>query len=646
MAQGDGIRRVLSSVKTKKESGDGWLIRCPAHDDSNPSCHVKQGRKGALIQCYAGCENEAIVRALGLEMHDLFDDDGGSSSVVPVKRPATPAPKRQVVSVKTMAEKFGHDEKWLKEVPRIRQIGRSVGVPYFDESGAEMFVRRRVILEGKGAKYIHPKGKKLSLYGLDRLPSYREEKVPALMFVEGETDCWALWRVGVSALGVPGANAVKTVKEEHIEGIKKIYIHQEPGAAGETFQLKLGERLEALGFDGPIKVMTSPGAKDPAQLWAEDPDRFPSLLRRAISESTDWSSVSIDDMIISMDTVERRDVTFLWEPYIPEGMVTIVGGKPGLGKSFWSCALTSAITAGKSFPGNPLNFKPGNVLMFNAEDDPGYVLRGRLEDQGADLSRCKVFNLADHSFKFDDPGFGKLRTIIERTEPRLIVFDPIVSFTGSKINISRQNEVRGVLQPLVDIARKTGVPVVLVAHVSKGSSSSAAIDSFMGSVDFSAAPRSAMILYPDPQAVPGHQSGILAHAKHNLSKSGPSLKYSIIDNRFVWQGETTMSATDLQGTMSAPNHERSAIDQAVEFLRTELGDGMVDSKQVTARARTLGITESTLSRARLRIGVGTRRVGFGPKAKYKMFLTDSEDARDAEESVDDDPALSADTAPI
>src|ERR1700733_4038986 len=38
---------------------------CPAHNDSNPSLHVSEGRDGRLLlYCFAGCPYEKIVNAL------------------------------------------------------------------------------------------------------------------------------------------------------------------------------------------------------------------------------------------------------------------------------------------------------------------------------------------------------------------------------------------------------------------------------------------------------------------------------------------------------------------------------------------------------------------------------------------------------
>lgn len=60
----DGVRR----------SGNGWLARCPSHDDQDPSLSVREGDRATLLRCWAGCSIEEIAHSLGIEVRDLFHD--------------------------------------------------------------------------------------------------------------------------------------------------------------------------------------------------------------------------------------------------------------------------------------------------------------------------------------------------------------------------------------------------------------------------------------------------------------------------------------------------------------------------------------------------------------------------------------------
>ena len=49
-----------------------YMARCPAHDDSTPSLDIKDGDKGLLLHCYAGCEFSDICQSVGVQMKDVF----------------------------------------------------------------------------------------------------------------------------------------------------------------------------------------------------------------------------------------------------------------------------------------------------------------------------------------------------------------------------------------------------------------------------------------------------------------------------------------------------------------------------------------------------------------------------------------------
>jgi putative DNA primase/helicase len=56
-----------------KRNGQGWVARCPTHEDREQSLSVGQGDDGrVLLKCFAGCDAGAIAGAVGLKLKDLF----------------------------------------------------------------------------------------------------------------------------------------------------------------------------------------------------------------------------------------------------------------------------------------------------------------------------------------------------------------------------------------------------------------------------------------------------------------------------------------------------------------------------------------------------------------------------------------------
>jgi len=72
---GSGFERLVAALE-EHDCGPirNGKARCPAHEDRTPSLAVEQGERGAVLYCHAGCEIENILRALGLDAAELFDD--------------------------------------------------------------------------------------------------------------------------------------------------------------------------------------------------------------------------------------------------------------------------------------------------------------------------------------------------------------------------------------------------------------------------------------------------------------------------------------------------------------------------------------------------------------------------------------------
>lgn len=60
----DGVRRV---------GHNGWIARCPAHEDRSPSLCITESDGKVLVYCHAECPTAEILGVVGLRMSDLFE---------------------------------------------------------------------------------------------------------------------------------------------------------------------------------------------------------------------------------------------------------------------------------------------------------------------------------------------------------------------------------------------------------------------------------------------------------------------------------------------------------------------------------------------------------------------------------------------
>jgi len=84
------IEGILWRLENIRRTGNGWSARCPSHDDRHASLSIAEADdRRVLLNCFAGCPVEDVVRALRLELRDLFP----ASDKRPTKRSRRARPK-------------------------------------------------------------------------------------------------------------------------------------------------------------------------------------------------------------------------------------------------------------------------------------------------------------------------------------------------------------------------------------------------------------------------------------------------------------------------------------------------------------------------------------------------------------------------
>jgi hypothetical protein len=327
-----------------------------------------------------------------------------------------------------------------------------------------------------------------------------------------------------------------------------------------------------------------------------------------------------------MADVEAEEVEWLWYPYIAKRKLTILEGDPGLGKSWLTCAIASAVSHGRGLPG-ATTFAAGNVLMLSAEDGLGDTLRPRLDAVGANVQR--VFAL-DEPLTFDAIGVLKLEAAIIQYKPSLVIIDPLFAFTGGKVDIHRANECRAISAPLAAIAERNGCAMLAVRHLGKSRGGGHALNAGIGSIDFTAAARSVLLVGRDPD---DEQKRALVQTKNNLAPHGEAVGYKLEGNQFFWTGASDLTAGRILAAESDEG-ERSTIAEAMSFLRVALSSGGRDSKAIKDEAKEAGISEATLRRAKARLKIQARKIGL-PGSHYQKWVWELPDSEGAQPYAED-----------
>lgn len=258
----------FSHFRDVRRRGDSeWWAKCPAHDDTDASLHFTRKDGRIVFKCFGGCTGDAVIRAVGLKWSD-----------VPGAEQRHPRPRREAwgCTLADYARAKMFPEEMLREFccsDRQYTSGKgnafpSVAMEYRGEDGRTLVTRYRMSI-GKGnlPRFLWEKGRTPVLYGLWRQP---EEK-KAIILVEGESDCHALWCGGVPAMGVPGASNYQAAWDTVLDAYKRIYIHLEKDNGGEAlFNAFAGDGAGKAPSPllGKIRFFILPQeVKDPSDLW-------------------------------------------------------------------------------------------------------------------------------------------------------------------------------------------------------------------------------------------------------------------------------------------------------------------------------------------------------------------------------------------
>ena len=181
--------------------------------------------------------------------------------------------------------------------------------------------------------------------------------------------------------------------------------------------------------------------------------------------------------------IKPVNIEWLWNNRIPKGMLSILEGDPGCGKTSITIDLAARLTTGQALPFSEA-LDPMGVLFINAEDGLNNVLIPRLEAAGANTALIECWN--QQSLPPSVPQYCEwIKSKVIELNIGLIIIDPLVDFLGSGINNNSDQDVRKALTPLVSIARDTGTTILAVRHLNKTSGMSA-LQRGSGSIAFTA----------------------------------------------------------------------------------------------------------------------------------------------------------------
>jgi hypothetical protein len=308
----------LEAAGCKPKAGSA---RCPAHDDRVASLTYKQGARGAVCHCHAGCTPKAIMEALGLKLIDLFEDQPQrvSTNVVETQKDGSPG--------KVVAEYIYQDEDGKPLIKVIRYEPKTFRQARWD-----------------GHEWVWGLGDvRRVLYNLPAVIAAvaAGERV---WIVEGEKDVETLRKLGLPGtcnLGGAGHGKWRSEYNRNLAGAR-VAIVPDDDPPGLAFADEIRRFLEGTTTD--CQLVSLGGPKDVSE-WYERGGCTREALEQLLRPARAYTTYSFGGFM-ELDLPPAEPII---DPIICAGDLVQVHAFRGLGKSLFLAQMALSIASGREF---------------------------------------------------------------------------------------------------------------------------------------------------------------------------------------------------------------------------------------------------------------------------------------------------------
>lgn len=291
------------------------------------------------------------------------------------------------------------------------------------------------------------------------------------------------------------------------------------------------------------------------------------------------------------------DPAWLWPSWIPRGMLTVLGGFQGTGKSMFTMELARTVIHGGMWPDGAPVEQTGPVVYIDAEGIPQENAK-RARMLGLDRSQLyllyasegQMLDLVDRLWR------DQVVEITASKRPQLVIVDSLSS--ASSNGQDRPEQVNPLMLFLAGLARRHDCGVVLLHHLRKPSGQLAfplvTIHEFAGSRHITAMARSVLGLSVMQSGGKGFT--LNGPRRLDLCKTNVADEYpEPLGLKLVPRGD----GTKVFEYGEAPSVDSGTTrDECGEWLLDLLDDGPMPMKEILAAGEEAGFNKSMIWRAR------------------------------------------------
>jgi putative DNA primase/helicase len=334
-----------------------------------------------------------------------------------------------------------------------------------------------------------------------------------------------------------------------------------------------------------------------------------------------------DDELVLVNgrDVQPRPVRWLWREHLQRGVLNVLAGRPGAGKSTLALAFAATVTTGGLWPDQTAFGDPEYVLFWSGEDPIDDTLIPRFIAAGGERGQIEFISAVRAGTRKRSFDPARDMALLERATSRLrgsigaIVLDPVVAAVRSDSH--KNAETRLSLQPFHDLCAAVGCAGLGIHHLTKRSEGADPIDRVSGSLAFGALPRAVLLAARDMNDETGLRRALLRGKISNGPDMGGyayQLEVRELDEhpgvmaQSVLWGETLEgSARDILERLEGKAEVEPMDTKAGTFLRAELADGPQMAGEVIKKGEAQGLSAQALRRAFKKFGGQPQKASFG-----------------------------------
>lgn len=295
-------------------------------------------------------------------------------------------------------------------------------------------------------------------------------------------------------------------------------------------------------------------------------------------------------------STKLTNIDWLWKPMIPFGKVTLIEGDGGDGKTTMILTIAAMISKGTQPPTMEQGklcptetCEPITTFYLTNEDEVADTSLKRFIRAGGDSRRFAYSAELQHHMTLNE---NELISAIEQTCCRLLIIDPFQAFLPDGTNLGSVTKMRPIFTMLANIAKTTGVAIVLVGHLNKNENSKDIHRGF-GSADIAASVRSVLLVEMDKK---DRKKRWVRTIKGNFDESD----YAPI--RLILDEDRKLSFAEFEDEEEEAIPIPTKIETASVLLQEILKDGSVPVSEIHHIMAKKAIGSKTAQRAKIRIG--------------------------------------------